>query len=203
MRLAGIRANRVGFVFTKDDPFAGVDNCRNPDTGRIDPWAQDIIGTLHSYSEISPSGTGVNIFLRGKPPANAKHKVNHQTGSVEVYDSGRYFTVPGQHVAGTPPTVEDRQAELTTVYAAVFGIEPAPANSSSVGGPSEPIGKGQRTNVLCRLIGKMIDSGVPANSMEATALTLNAGFNPPLDELQVKYTVRDMVLRYLPEPAPD
>lgn len=36
----------VGFVFTEDDPFCGVDldNCLNPDTGEVEPWAMKSLG---------------------------------------------------------------------------------------------------------------------------------------------------------------
>ena len=43
----------VGFVFSEEDPFTGVDldHCRDPQTEEIDPWAQKIIKTLKSYTE--------------------------------------------------------------------------------------------------------------------------------------------------------
>ena len=55
----------IGFVFSPDGPYCGVDidDCRNAETGEIAPWAQNIIDNLASYTEISPSGTGVKIFL--------------------------------------------------------------------------------------------------------------------------------------------
>ena len=42
----------VGFVFSADDPFCGIDldHCRNIETGNIAPWAQTIIDRLESYS---------------------------------------------------------------------------------------------------------------------------------------------------------
>jgi primase-polymerase (primpol)-like protein len=61
----------VGFVFTNDDPYSGIDidNCRNPETGEIADWAWTIIRALDSYTEVSPSATGVHIIVRGKLPA--------------------------------------------------------------------------------------------------------------------------------------
>ena len=55
----------IGFVFNGDG-IAGVDldGCRNPDTGEIAPWAQRIIDDFASYTEVSPSGTGVKIYFR-------------------------------------------------------------------------------------------------------------------------------------------
>ena len=103
----------VGFVFTKNDPYAGIDldKCRNPQTGEIAPWAQAIVDYLSSYTEVSPSGSGVKVFVRATLPSGV-HK-----GAVEAYDSGRYFTVTGLHVASTPRTIQDRDAELQVLYA--------------------------------------------------------------------------------------
>jgi primase-polymerase (primpol)-like protein len=38
-----------------------------------------------------------------------------------MYSRGRYFTVTGQHLEGTPTAVEERQAELSAVHDRVFG----------------------------------------------------------------------------------
>ena len=57
----------IGFVFGPDDPFVGVDldNCRDPDTGELSPVAREILDTLKTYTEVSPSGKGVKAFLSG------------------------------------------------------------------------------------------------------------------------------------------
>lgn len=112
----------VGFVFTKQDPFAGVDldNCRDPQTGEIAEWAVVIIRALDSYTEISPSGTGVKIFVKASISGTGRRR-KYQTGAVEMYSSARYFTVTGRHVEGTPTAVEYRQMELASVHATIFG----------------------------------------------------------------------------------
>src|SRR5437773_1534793 len=48
----------LGFVFSRDDPFCGIDldHCRDPNTGIVEAWAQKIINIFSSYTEISPSG---------------------------------------------------------------------------------------------------------------------------------------------------
>src|SRR6266702_5238131 len=109
----------VGFVFSKEDPFCGIDldHCRDPKSGTIQEWAQEIITTLSSYTEISPSGEGIHIIIKGKHPGT-QHKST--TGTVEIYDKERYFTFSGNHLPGTPTTIERRQAELDTIYATLF-----------------------------------------------------------------------------------
>jgi primase-polymerase (primpol)-like protein len=56
----------VGFVFTADDPYCGVDldDCRDPDSGQLKDWAREIVDWLASYPEVSPSGTGVKVFVQ-------------------------------------------------------------------------------------------------------------------------------------------
>ncbi len=85
------RYSGVGFVFSSGDPFTGVDldKCRNPETGEIEEWAAEIIASLGGYAEISPSGTGVHVIVRGKAP-------NKRRGRIEVYSSERFFTVTGE-----------------------------------------------------------------------------------------------------------
>ncbi|HSP96544.1 MAG TPA: hypothetical protein VL049_04785, partial [Candidatus Dormibacteraeota bacterium] len=58
----------VGFVFhAMLNPFAGIDldGARDPATGVLAPWAQSIVAACDSYTEVSPSGTGVKIIVRG------------------------------------------------------------------------------------------------------------------------------------------
>lgn len=82
----------LGFVFTKDDPFVGIDldHCRDAKTGNILPWAMEIVERMNSFTEMSPSGEGLHIFVKGKLPDNG---IN--TKEVEIYDTKRYFTVTG------------------------------------------------------------------------------------------------------------
>jgi putative DNA primase/helicase len=103
----------IGFVFTEDDPIVGVDldDCREPDTGEAEPPAPDIIDRLDSYTEVSPSGTGFHVLLKGELPEGRNRR-----GNVELYDSARYFTVTGKHLEGTPLRVARRQDALEAVH---------------------------------------------------------------------------------------
>ncbi|MGC2270526.1 MAG: hypothetical protein WA555_06285 [Candidatus Sulfotelmatobacter sp.] len=60
------RYSGVGFYLFP--PLVGVDfdKVREPQTGVIEPWAQDIITSLNSYTEVSPSGTGVHVWTTGQ-----------------------------------------------------------------------------------------------------------------------------------------
>ncbi|MFC4452102.1 MULTISPECIES: hypothetical protein [Halorussus] len=106
-------ADGVGFVFTDDDPIVGVDldDCRDPETGDADDAAHDIIERLDSYTEVSPSGTGYHVLIKGDLPEGRNRR-----GSFELYDTARFFTVTGDRVEETPTRVARRQDALTAVH---------------------------------------------------------------------------------------
>lgn len=107
----------VGFVFT-DSLFAGVDldRCRDPETGETEPWAQETVIEMDSYAEVSPTATGVKVFVRGSLPPGRRRK-----GQVEMYDTGRFFTVTGHRLPGMPTGVTERTEQLAALHRRVFG----------------------------------------------------------------------------------
>lgn len=107
----------VGFVFSPHDSYCGVDLDDCIDSGgNLSADAGRIVDSLSSYTEVSPSGRGVKLFLRAKLPPGGRRK-----GKVEMYDDGRFFTVTGRHLAGTPTGVAERQVELEALHAEIFG----------------------------------------------------------------------------------
>lgn len=104
----------VGFVFTHDDPYCGIDLDGAVRDGQVVPAAQAIIDRFATYTEVSPSGRGVKLFLRGRKPSAAGCRKDRIDGfdRVEIYDSKRFFVVTGDHVVGTPLAVENRQPQL-------------------------------------------------------------------------------------------
>jgi len=79
--------------------------------GKLTPEAQDIIKTLDSYTEYSPSGTGVHILCKGTIPPKDRRK-----GNIEMYSEGRFFTVTGK-VLGEPKDIQERTAQAAVVHA--------------------------------------------------------------------------------------
>ncbi len=101
----------IGFVFTSNDPYVGIDldDCID-DAGAIATWALEIINELNSYTEVSPSKHGVKIWVAGDIPSNLK------TPHVEIYRDKRYFTFTGEHLAGTPQEIRNVNGTLTALY---------------------------------------------------------------------------------------
>ncbi len=118
----------LGFVFAEDGPLVGVDldDCRVPETGTLTDDAVDIVDRLASYTEVSPSGTGVHVICTGTLPGDRSRK-----GWVELYEEARFFTVTGDHVDGTPTTVESRSSELATVQAEYVASEPSETDDTA------------------------------------------------------------------------
>jgi putative DNA primase/helicase len=111
----------IGFALTPETPIGiDLDHCRCPAFPNIEiiaPWAMDIIKDVNSYTEASPSGKGIRIFANGgKLPAGGRKK-----GDFEIYQSGRYLTVTGDHIKGTPKEIMNRPDILDAVFSEIFG----------------------------------------------------------------------------------
>jgi putative DNA primase/helicase len=112
----------IGYEFAEDDPYTGIDldDAIDPQTKQLKPWAQVIVDQLRSYTEISPSGTGVKIWVKAIKPSNDRSRIKHEDGEVEMYDRGRYFAVTGHLWAAAPATIQERQAEVNELYQRLF-----------------------------------------------------------------------------------
>ena len=95
----------MGIGFVLGDGIMGIDldAVRDPHTGTLEPAAQAIVNRLDTYTEVSPSGTGVKLLLRGTAPQGRKRPADGI--DVEIYPSARYFTITGHRHPGTPPEV--------------------------------------------------------------------------------------------------
>ena len=85
------RVDGIGFVFTEEAGIIGVDldKCVAED-GTIDEWALEAVHRFNSFTELSPSGTGLHIYTRGHIPMTGAKR-----GHVEIYRQSRFFTVTG------------------------------------------------------------------------------------------------------------
>jgi hypothetical protein len=58
-------ADGITYMLTAEDDLGAIDldDCRDPNTGSIDRWAQFFLQSArHSYHEVTPSGTGLRIW---------------------------------------------------------------------------------------------------------------------------------------------
>jgi putative DNA primase/helicase len=108
----------IGREFLKAQGITGVDLDKCIDErGQIAPYALAIVKRLNTYTEYSPSGRGLHIWVYGNIPSNVGSDIDGDGDErIEMYDNGRYFTWSGMHLAGTPTTIEDRQEELLALH---------------------------------------------------------------------------------------
>jgi putative DNA primase/helicase len=88
----GHRFDGVGFVLTAQDPFCGFDfdNCLNTSGEITLARVAEFVAALNSYTEVSPSFTGLRVIVRAKLPPGGRKK-----GDFECYDDRRYLTITG------------------------------------------------------------------------------------------------------------
>lgn len=109
----------VGFVFTKNDPYCGIDldGCVN-DQGRLSIEAEAVVSMFGdgAYIEYSPSGKGLHLITKGIKPG--KRCKNPQKG-FEIYDQERYFTITG-NLHKDSSEIKEQQTQIDEFYSWLF-----------------------------------------------------------------------------------
>lgn len=110
----------VGYLMTGPHGVVAVDldHCRDAATGDIAPWAGEVIAKLDSYTEISPSGTGLRVMFAGEVD---RDWTNHEVG-IEVYGGvdARFVTITGARVPGSRADVRPPRAGVLDNIAARY-----------------------------------------------------------------------------------
>ncbi|MEQ1685758.1 MAG: AAA family ATPase [Burkholderiaceae bacterium] len=132
------RGYGVGYCCHEDDPYACVDldvkNASNRPNNQ-EQWtsAEDlerltaIRRNLDSYTELSQSGQGWHVWIRGKIGKGRKRD------GVELYSQQRFIVCTGRHMPETPATIEDRQAMLNNMAAQM----PTPDDDGPMADPEQ------------------------------------------------------------------
>jgi primase-polymerase (primpol)-like protein len=97
----------IGVVLTRGSGITCIDLDRVIDgEGRLDARAETIVERCNSWTEISPSRSGLHIFVRGAVPEPLKGD------QIEVYSEARYIAVTGHRWPGTSDRIIDQQGYL-------------------------------------------------------------------------------------------
>ena len=96
----------VGIVLARPLTGIDIDHAIDPKTGEIMPFAKEIVEELDSYTELSPSGTGLHIFVLDDEAEdlsgefrgiNADGSISEEgTAEIDAYNNNRYFTLTGK-----------------------------------------------------------------------------------------------------------
>ena len=134
----GDRYDGIGFCLGEGSNLGiDLDHCRCPaftnfNIEIITPWAKDRLNEIGSYAEANPSlGKGIRIFAYGgKLPEHGRNKKLPQYGgdncrkdaipAFEIYESGRYLTITGNRIAGTPTDIMSRPEAIDIVHKRIF-----------------------------------------------------------------------------------
>jgi len=106
----------IGFVLTERDELAvlDIDDCVDPESGEVCEEVLTFIKKSESYTEISPSGTGLHIIVKGHIPRQGWS--NQPDGfKLEVYDKF-FITVTMKHLDDTPTSVKPAQDFLRWIF---------------------------------------------------------------------------------------
>lgn len=118
----------LAMVADEDLVAIDLDGCVDA-AGALSPAARDLVETFETYTEISPSGTGLHLLLHGRKPPGAGCKVKRITGiaQVEIYECKRFIAMTGRRVADTPETPQERQVELDDLCSELWPPKPEPS----------------------------------------------------------------------------
>lgn len=99
----------VGFAFLPGDGLIGIDldGVLDPETGEVQERAAGIIKACASFTELSPSGKGVHIYVLGETKSNKSNDIG-----VEMFCGRQFFTVTGRQFPGSPDAVAAIRPEV-------------------------------------------------------------------------------------------
>ncbi|MEW4154577.1 DNA primase, partial [Bacillus thuringiensis] len=109
----------IGFVFSRQDNYIGIDIDKCVVAGKTNTFATEIIDTVDSYTEFSPSEKGIHIIIKGSLPQSVLGTGRKNTKhGLEIYSYGRFFTFTGNRENSND--VYDRTDELAEVFEQYF-----------------------------------------------------------------------------------
>jgi hypothetical protein len=118
----------------------------------LDVRAETIVDRCDSWTERSPSGTGLHVFVLGRLPAAIKGV------GIEVYSAARYIAVTGHRWPGTPDRLRPQQDYLEHLARAARGPERPPPRP----GPSIP----PPDDLARALLAKLQTLGIPGTRVK-------------------------------------
>jgi len=101
----------VGYVLTGEHRVTAVDLDHCLIDGQLTDFAKNVIRLVNSYTEISPSGSGIRILCYADPLPSVV------TGDIEIYSSDRYVSVTGRKLARLPIGLMERSQAIASLVA--------------------------------------------------------------------------------------
>ena len=195
----------LGYVFT-DSGIVGIDiDCGYDERGCLTETAAEIITLCNTYCEVSRSGRGFHLLLRGSLPFSGR---NNRKG-LEIYQSQRYFIMTGRD-AGFGGSFRENQEAIDRILDVYFGVLPTdktqrtdryycgvyerPTKGRISLRPTYPaIGAGGRNNSLLSVAGAMWTQGYDTHMIFRELLRVNKeACKPPLPRREIEQIVNSI-----------
>lgn len=199
----------IGFVFN-DNGIVGIDLDDAIEDGLTSELATTIISMCSSYTEVSKSGTGIHVFVKGDIPFKGKNNL----AGVEMYKTARFFIMTGNmampytHVYDSQDALdyivnhffpETREQKSTAVTPRIYNPEwECPKGRKRVRiKPHYPtIPDGCRNICLTSLAGMMHSIGYTKGQIyRELQYANNTACKPPLDDGELR-SICNSVTRY-------
>lgn len=97
----------IGFSLLPTDPFCFIDFDTTTDPREIE-FQKQVLASFDTYSEISPSGTGLHLICKASLPSGRR------CGATEIYTSGRYMAMTGNVYISQP--IATRQSLASALW---------------------------------------------------------------------------------------
>lgn len=137
------RYDGAGFVFTENTGLVFVDfdhvlSYLQPGVVLAEGELRELLDAAarETYTEVSPSGTGVHAFYIGKLPEGVVHCREFGPMAIEVYDRVRYSTVTGVRYGNAPlavhPFAIERLVKFMGMHEQTAPEEPEPERAEEI-----------------------------------------------------------------------
>lgn len=207
MTLRAGKCSHLGFVFAGDGIVGiDIDHSAFDEYGFMTPEIEEAVNACDSYTEISKSGTGIHILVKGELPFNGK---NNREGW-EIYKTGRFFVMTGNLLQDGE--LREAQNAIDLILAEHFKRASKSGSSgeydSRIWEPTwpeiegtlipviadyPPVSSGSRHLSLVSYCGQMKSAGAGVELLRELAKDANQRFfNPPLSESEVDQVVASM-----------
>ena len=194
----------LGFVF-HDDGYVGIDidHCVS-ETGAVAPNVVEIIERFNSYTELSKSGDGIHIIIKGDIPFKGR-----QLNGYEIYKTARFFVLTGRVYKDCSTEINSNDEYLAEFVEQYF-TKAEDANKEfyckwqprwqGVGKripvyPTYPsVSSGSRHLSMVSFCGQWWNGGITPKDLFYLACRVNNDYlEPPLDEKEIRNIVKSCI----------
>ncbi len=189
-----------GFVFSDTDNVSGIDldHCCNSESEDLELWAIVILRLCNSYTEISFSGNGLHILIKGKfkfdkakktfilPKKFQVSKTDKDTKKMELFRKDTYFAVTYNHLPNTPTEIVDNPDLLEILPIVGKLLEKDVTYKLLIGEVDSFKSRSEALHVLLKEIARLTK-----NAAHIYAIA-NASLNPKWHEEDERYREREI-----------